>query len=112
MGSFLKMCVGMAASTALIAPAFAGEITGNGKSLKTGEHSLHGNSSCAFSGLNDTPFGDEATNDPGGRVQTYGYFHSQTWLGQFIGPNVTSPREPSPHPGWSCNPHKADSFIP
>lgn len=42
----------------------AGEITGNGKSLKP----LNANSICAFSGLNDDP------DDPeeGGKVQNWG----------------------------------------
>jgi hypothetical protein len=38
--------------------AFAGEITGNGKSLKNDDGTLNGHSACAFSGLNDTSTGD------------------------------------------------------
>ncbi len=88
-------------------PVVAGEITGNGKDLE-----VKGRSSCAFSGLNDTPFGDPATNDPGGRVQSYGYFYAQTWLADFLDPAVNDPREPSLSPGWSCNPQRGGAFEP
>jgi hypothetical protein len=87
------------------APAIAGEITGNDRYID-----VHGKSSCAYSGQNDTPDGDEATSDPGGRVQTYGYFQSQTWLGDFINPRVVGPRSFSPHPGYACNPTSDPAF--
>jgi hypothetical protein len=48
--------------------AFAGEITGNGKSLEP----LHANSICAYSGLNDDPTGIDPDNGPPGRVQSWG----------------------------------------
>jgi ABC-type transport system substrate-binding protein len=48
--------------------AFAGEITGNGKSLEP----LHANSICAYSGLNDDPTGIDPNNGPPGRVQSWG----------------------------------------
>src|SRR6266508_1824666 len=48
--------------------AFAGEITGNGKSLEP----LHANSICAYSGLNDDPTGIDPENGPPGRVQSWG----------------------------------------
>jgi hypothetical protein len=48
--------------------AFAGEITGNGKSLEP----LHANSICAYSGLNDDPLGLDPNNGPPGRVQSWG----------------------------------------
>jgi hypothetical protein len=35
--------------------AFAGEITGNGKSLKNDDGTLNGKSLCAFSGREDAP---------------------------------------------------------
>lgn len=63
-----KTVIGAAVcAAALIAgtgTSVAGEITGNGKSLKP----LHAHSICAFSGLNDDP------DDPeeGGRVQSWG----------------------------------------
>ena len=48
--------------------ALAGEITGTGESLKT----LHANSICAYSGLNDDPLGLDPNNGPPGRVQSWG----------------------------------------
>lgn len=65
------------ASTALPAPAFAGEITGNGKPT---QGPAHANSICVFSGQNDDPTAPiisanpipEAPNGPGGRTQNYG----------------------------------------
>jgi hypothetical protein len=45
--------------------AFAGEVTGNGKSLEP----LHANSICAYSGLNDKTAGE---GDLTSRVQSFG----------------------------------------
>jgi hypothetical protein len=65
------------ASTAIAAPAFAGENTGNGKPT---QGPTHANSICVFSGQNDDPTAPiisadpipEAPNGPGGRTQSYG----------------------------------------
>src|SRR5215472_13672857 len=65
------------ASMAISAPAFAGEITGNGKPT---QGPAHANSICVFSGQNDDPTAPiisanqipEAPNGPGGRTQSYG----------------------------------------
>ncbi len=65
------------ASTAISAPAFAGENTGNGKPT---QGPAHANSICVFSGQNDDPTAPiisadpipEAPNGPGGRTQSYG----------------------------------------
>ena len=65
------------ASTAIAAPAFAGENTGNGKPT---QGPAHANSICVFSGQNDDPTAPiisadpipEAPNGPGGRTQSYG----------------------------------------
>lgn len=100
-----KFALLIAAAAFAAAPAFAGEIKGTGEFID-----VHGRSACAYSGLNDTPDGDEATMDPGGRVQTYGYFQSQTWLGDFISPRVVGPHEFGPHPGYSCNPTSDPPF--
>ncbi len=60
------------------APAFAGEITGNGKPT---QGPAHANSICVFSGQNDdptapiisaAPIPGVAPNGPGGRTQSYG----------------------------------------
>jgi hypothetical protein len=76
--------------------AFAGEVTGpfpNGTPLWTGTtpdggHTLHGNSICAFSGLN-IPAED---NDPS-RVQSYG---------QIV---AAGGKDFVPSPGVACNGH-------
>lgn len=101
----MRLTMTAAASVALAAPAFAGEINGRGEFLD-----INGRSQCVYSGLNDTPDGDIATLDPGGRVQNYGYFQSRTWLGEFINPRVVSPREFGPHPGYACNPNSDPPF--
>lgn len=79
-------------------PANAGEITGTGKILP-----VNGKSECAFSGLNDTPDGDIPTGDPGGRVQSYGYF-----FGFVLRDAVPRPEKDGNmsflHPGNACNP--------
>ena len=66
---------------------FAGEITGNGKSLKP----MQGNSECAFSGLNDTPGED-------------GFGHTQSWgqLPKELKELLTSI---GVSPGIACNGH-------
>lgn len=78
--------------------AFAGEVTGpfpNGTPLWTGtnpdgSHTLHGNSLCAFSGLN-IPAED---NDPS-RTQSYGQIVAHGGKA-FV-----------PSPGVACNPTKS-----
>jgi hypothetical protein len=66
---FLAAAVCAAAVGGLSAgSAFAGEITGTGKSLEP----LHANSICAYSGLNDDPAGTDPANGPPGRTQSYG----------------------------------------
>lgn len=77
--------------------ALAGEITGNGKSLKNEDGTLNGRSECAFSGLNDTYSGDPDVPDEDG------FFRTQSW-GQI-------PKEVRDflatiglHPGDACNP--------
>jgi hypothetical protein len=93
-------------------PAVAGEITGNGKSLKNPDGTLNGNSLCAFSGRNDTPNGFSlpigpggtlVQIDPGGDVQSFGYFHAQF---DFTGdPSDPDTRDGRGFPGFDCNPN-------
>ena len=74
--------------------AFAGEITGNGKSLKNPDGTLNGKSACAFSGREDTP------GDPFFRGDI-----AQSW-GQIL----KAVRDTLPaflHPGVSCNPQRS-----
>lgn len=66
--------------------AFAGEVTGNGSSLKEDDGTLHGASLCAFSGLNDGWF----EGDPE-RTQSWGQIPREE-------------RDDHPSPGQACNP--------
>jgi hypothetical protein len=101
----------LAVACAAASPAVAGEITGNGTSLKESDGTLHGNSLCAYSGINDTPNGlilpigpggSLVVVDPGGDIQSFGYFYSQF---DFVG----DPRDPATRSGFAfpsvgCNP--------
>jgi hypothetical protein len=74
--------------------AFAGEITGNGKSLKNPDGTLNGKSACAFSGREDDP------SDPLFRGDI-----AQSW-GQIL----KAVRDTFPaflHPGVACNPQRS-----
>jgi hypothetical protein len=74
--------------------AFAGEITGNGKSLKNPDGTLNGRSECAFSGREDDP------SDPLFRGDI-----AQSW-----GQIAKAIRDTFPaflHPGVSCNPQRS-----
>ena len=95
--SLLSACA-LSALLALSAAATAGEITGNGKSLKNDDGTLNGRSACAFSGLNDTPGED-------------GFGHTQSW-GQL--PKVLKEMFTliGLHPGTACNPTKAEGEEP
>lgn len=94
-----------------INPAAAGEITGNGTSLKNEDGTLNGNSLCAYSGRNDTPNGlslpigpggSLVLIDPGGDVQSFGYFLSQFG---FVGdPSDPATRSSFGFPAVGCNP--------
>ncbi len=81
--------------------AFAGEITGNGKSLKNEDGTLNGNSECAFSGLNDTFSGDPSVPDADG------FFRTQNW-GQIPKADRDFLVSIGVMPGTACNPHLAD----
>ena len=101
----------LAFAFAVAGPAAAGEITGNGKSLKNPDGTLNGNSLCAFSGRNDTPNGlflpigpdgSLVMIDPGGDVQSFGYFYSQM---DFAGdPSDPATRSSFGFPAVGCNP--------
>lgn len=82
----MKKLTVLLASAILVtgSPAFAGEVTGNGK---TAQGAAHASSECAYSGINDSPW------DLMGFVQT---FHTFWNIFGFIAPG-------SPfHPGQSC----------
>lgn len=89
-----KKMVGVAVFAAMLVggganAAFAGEITGNGKSLKP----LSAKSICAFSGLNDEyVLGDESAP----RVQNWGSIPKE--FRDFLS-------TVGAHPGEACNAH-------
>lgn len=103
------LIVSTLAAVAFATPAMAGEITGNGKDIE-----MHANSLCAFSGINDTPDGlvlpigpggALVVIDPGGDVQSYGYFksHADDFLPS---PSDPAARDVFAFPGVGCNPVK------
>ncbi len=89
--------------------AVAGEITGPPPRTNVpsapGTSISNGNSRCSFSGLNDTPQGAGTPGspefDPGGMVQSYGYFMSQFGL---FDPSDPLYREIFAFPAQGCNP--------
>lgn len=105
----LRIAIITAAVISAATPAIAGEITGNGKDIE-----IHGQSLCAFSGINDTPDGLAlpigpggalVVIDPGGDVQSYGYFKSHG--GDFLpSPSDPDARDVFAFPGVGCNPVK------
>jgi hypothetical protein len=101
----------IAAGCAGLSPAVAGEITGNGRDL-----TIHGQSFCAYSGQNDTPNGLSlpigpggalVQVDPGGDVQSYGYFKSQQDF--LASPSDPAARSVRDFPGIGCNPNLGGS---
>jgi hypothetical protein len=81
--------------------AFAGEVTGNGKSLKNEDGTLNGRSECAFSGFNDTYSGDPDVPDADGFTRT------QSW-GQLPKEDKEFLTSIDVNPGNSCNPHRGE----
>lgn len=97
----------MLAATLCIAStaASAGEITGPppmaNLSPLPGTTISNGNSLCSFSGLNDTPDGFAPAGDPGGIVQSYGYFMAQGGIYDSSNP---AQRDSFLFPANGCNP--------
>ncbi|HEU0234883.1 MAG TPA: hypothetical protein VFR14_00435 [Candidatus Limnocylindrales bacterium] len=77
--------------------ALAGEVTGNGKSLKNEDGHLNGKSECAFSGLNDTYSGDPTVPDDDG------FFRTQNW-GQIGSEGRAFLTSIQVSPRYLCNP--------
>jgi hypothetical protein len=83
----------------------AGEITGPPPTDNGGNtpgRISNGVSICSFSGLNDTPLGVPGS-DPGGQVQSFGYFMSQYGL---YDPSDPAERASFEFPGTGCNPNQ------
>jgi hypothetical protein len=81
--------------------SFAGEITGNGKSLKDADGNLKGRSECAYSGREDVP-GEELF--PG--VRLFKGLLTQSW-GQLTAEAKAFFQSIGAQPGNSCNPSKS-----
>ncbi len=82
-----------------VTPAFAGEVTGNGKLTPGGDNSQ---SACHFSGLNDHP--DGAEGDFPGKIQNFPHF--LRWLESVLGINLTPQSPDLPFtPGENCRGH-------
>jgi len=103
--------VGAALITTLaVSTAFAGEITGNGKTLRLDEPTkwgtlLHGRSECAWSGQEDLQFEDEQGNPL--PAPTKGQpAHAQSW-GQLSQEDRAFLTSVGAHPGMACNPTRA-----
>jgi hypothetical protein len=94
----MKCLYALACAGALLtAPAYAGEITGNGKDIE-----INGRSECAFSGYNDN---DGDPRDPGWISQSYGQNVRLTPLDpSTLDPNADVPFVPIP--GFACNPNR------
>jgi hypothetical protein len=104
--SFMKNRTGLVAcATAIVflgaSSAFAGEITGQGKSLKDSEGNLNGKSDCAFSGREDNP-GEELF--PG--VRLFKGLLTQSW-GQLTDEAKAFFLSIGASPGNACNPSKS-----
>jgi hypothetical protein len=88
------------ASTAAAAGEIKGPPPGSNGNPAPGTSISNGNSLCSFSGLNDTPDGVPGL-DPGGQVQSFGYFMSQFDL---YDPSDPSQRDSFLFPANGCNP--------
>lgn len=84
--------------------SMAGEIKGppTGVNRDPAPRLSNGKSFCSYSGLNDTPQGIPG-QDPGGQVQSYGYFMSQFGI---FDPSDPDERASFDFPGFGCNPQR------
>jgi len=92
------------AALASAAPATAGEIKGpppTGNYIAD-EIDIHSRSFCAFSGLNDSPLGDPAQDDPGGITQSFGSFYGSSGFPV----SELDPTTDFASPGFGCNPNR------
>lgn len=92
-----KLGLGAVAAMTVAAPAVAGEVTGSGKDI-----TLHGQSWCRYSGLNDTPYED-------GMGQTQSYGQLVRLYPEFVNPQDFNPATSYPE---SCNPTREGAPPP
>jgi hypothetical protein len=102
------MCAAVLIASVSASAALAGEITGNGKSLKTDSGKwgtgLHARSLCAYSGQEDLQFLDEDGNPlPEAHKGEPG--HAQSW-GQIPKEFRDFLTSIGSNPGLACNPTK------
>ena len=94
-------------STTALAGEIKGPPPGTNVPSPPGTSISNGNSRCSFSGLNDTPNGagapGSAEYDPGGMVQSYGYFMAQFGI---FDPSDPDERAGFAFPGEGCNPQR------
>jgi hypothetical protein len=86
----VAVCAALCGSVG-VGAAFAGEVNGSETNPKF--QFSQGRSICKFSGLNDNPDSTDP-EDPGGRVQSYGYSVVRAGAKAF-----------APSPGDACNPN-------
>ena len=88
--------------------AFAGEVTGNGQYINGSDAApLHGNSPCAYSGLNDNYVFENLPTDANGNLlpDENGFIHTQNWghvvtqMGGNAGGGGAGPNGCNPHVG-------------
>ena len=108
----IRRIIGAVLGAALIASlgasaAFAGEVTGNGRSLHLPGGGLHGRSACAFSGQEDLQYWDENGDPlPAGQVVKGVPAHAQSW-GQIPKATRIFLTSIGSNPGIACNPTKS-----
>jgi hypothetical protein len=99
-----RILIGSAAAGATLVlaagPAFAGEITGNGKPT---QGPAHANSICVFSGLEDGEEDPTAPSGPGAPPQNWG--HAQQGA-RAEGATPADLKASGFQPGDSCNGHR------
>ena len=90
------------ASTAALGGEIVGPPPTSNLSPLPGTTISNGNSLCSFSGLNDTPDGFAPAGDPGGIVQSFGYFMATAGI---YDPSDSAQRDSFLFPSVGCNPH-------
>ena len=115
MRKLIAMATIVVAGVSLGGTAFAGEVTGKGKTTPINNFG-HAQSICAFSGLNDVPEGDLVPVDPEdpdgpqmidplsvGHTQNWG--HTQALAKALLPPDVYAAARAQEMPGATCNGH-------
>ncbi|MEO8437084.1 MAG: hypothetical protein ABI562_01400 [Chloroflexota bacterium] len=102
---FAAVCAAALIASIGASAVLGGEITGNGKVLKTDTGGLHGRSACAFSGQEDLQYLD-ANGNPLAVPHKGVPGHAQSW-GQIPKEGRDFLTQLGFNPGIACNPTKA-----